>query len=401
MPASNLILIVDDDARGREALETTLATEGYRVEQAANGEEAISCARRLQPDVVLLDVMMPDMDGFDVCKILRSDPRTAEVPIILVTALDDRDALLQGIDAGADELITKPFNRLELRTRLRSITHINRYRRLVNERKTLEDTSNGIVSVLTDILSLADPESFGRGQRVRDRVYAITGEMGLEASSSLGIAALLCRIGCMTVPASVQARVSAGKALSPAELGLVARVPEIGYRILGHLPQFAEVAEIVRWHDTRYDGGEQPDAARGEALPLGARVLKVAMDLTERESTGVSAADAWTELASRHGGYDPAVLAAAERLLARAASAEAPQFEVRETRLSQLQCGWRLHQDLLAPDGTLLLGSGHVISPVVLESITNFAVISGIKEPIMVEVPVAAVPPPVAAKDAA
>jgi putative two-component system response regulator len=76
--------------------------------------------------VVLLDVMMPDMDGFDVCRVLRADPRTAEVPIILVTALDDRDALLQGIDAGADELIVKPFNRLELRTRLRSLTRINR-----------------------------------------------------------------------------------------------------------------------------------------------------------------------------------------------------------------------------------------------------------------------------------
>ncbi len=400
MPESTLILIVDDDPRGRAALESTLATEGYRVEQAANGEEAIACARRLQPDVVLLDVMMPDMDGFDVCKVLRSDPRTAEVPIILVTALDDRDALLQGIDAGADELITKPFNRLELRTRLRSITHINRYRRLVNERKTLEETSHGMVTVLTDILSLSDPESFGRGQRVRERVTAIAEEMGLPASWSIGIAALLCRIGCMTVPASVQARISTGAALSPAEQSLVARVPEIGYRILGHLPQFAEVAEIVRWHDTRYDGGEQPDAVRGEALPVGARVLKVAMDLTELEAKGVPAAGAWAELASRHGGYDPAVLAAAERLVSRTPSDAAPQSEVREARLSQLRCGWRLHQDLLAPDGTLLLGSGHVISPVVLESIANFAVISGIKEPIMVEVPAVEAGPPVT-RDAA
>jgi len=126
MANPSLILIVDDDPRGRAALESALVTEGYRAEQAADGREAIECARRLQPDVVLLDVMMPDMDGFDVCRVLRADPRTAEVPIILVTALDDRDALLQGIDAGADELIVKPFNRLELRTRLRSLTRINR-----------------------------------------------------------------------------------------------------------------------------------------------------------------------------------------------------------------------------------------------------------------------------------
>jgi DNA-binding response OmpR family regulator len=132
------ILIVDDEAWGRDGLEALLLNQGYTLAFAANGQEALTQAAALIPDLILLDVMMPELDGFEVCRRLRADPILADVPVVLVTALDDRDSRLQGIEAGADDFVTKPFDRAELRTRVRTITRLNRFRRLLAERAKFE-----------------------------------------------------------------------------------------------------------------------------------------------------------------------------------------------------------------------------------------------------------------------
>jgi len=132
------ILIVDDEPSGQEALESVLLNQGYEMAFAANGAEALQKAEALHPDLILLDVMMPDMDGFEVCRRLRSSQHVAEAPVVLVTALDDRESRLIGIEAGADDFIAKPIDRAELRARVRTITRLNRYRLLVEERQKLE-----------------------------------------------------------------------------------------------------------------------------------------------------------------------------------------------------------------------------------------------------------------------
>jgi response regulator RpfG family c-di-GMP phosphodiesterase len=134
MSQASTILIVDDEPLGQETLSALLAGHGYHLAFASNGQDALAQTAALTPDLILLDVMMPDLNGFDVCRQLRADPRLAEVPIILVTALDDRDARLRGIEAGADDFVSKPFDRAELRARIRTITRLNRYRQLHQER---------------------------------------------------------------------------------------------------------------------------------------------------------------------------------------------------------------------------------------------------------------------------
>ncbi|HET7143269.1 MAG TPA: response regulator, partial [Anaerolineales bacterium] len=124
---SSIILIVDDEPAGRQTLESILEGQGYRLEMAENGLEALEKAGQLLPDVILLDVMMPGMDGFEVCRRIRSNPALAEIPIIFLTALDDRQSLLDGLASGADDYITKPYDRFELRARLLGITRLNRY----------------------------------------------------------------------------------------------------------------------------------------------------------------------------------------------------------------------------------------------------------------------------------
>ncbi len=132
------VLVVDDQESGRFVLEGLLATQGYNVAMATNGREALEYIAASPPDAVLLDVMMPGMNGYEVCRLLRLDPQTAALPIIMVTALDDRESRLKGLKVGADEFISKPFDRLELRTRLETIIQLNRYRRLNFEREKFE-----------------------------------------------------------------------------------------------------------------------------------------------------------------------------------------------------------------------------------------------------------------------
>jgi CheY-like chemotaxis protein/anti-sigma regulatory factor (Ser/Thr protein kinase) len=137
MEQEAIVLVVDDHPDGRKILQSLLNHHGYRVIVAANGLEALSLAATHSPDIILLDIMMPDIDGYEVCRRLRADPALAEVPVVMVTALHDREARLQGIEAGADDFLVKPFDPVELTTRVRSIARLNRYRRLMAERAKL------------------------------------------------------------------------------------------------------------------------------------------------------------------------------------------------------------------------------------------------------------------------
>jgi signal transduction histidine kinase len=148
--AGSLVLIVDDDRNAREGLEAILANAAYRFELATNGQEAIDKALALSPDVILLDVMMPEMDGFEVCRRIRERPETAEVPIIILTALDDQQTMLKGLAAGADDFLTKPVNRHELRARVGTITRLNRYRRLLQQRMRIRQLTRQLIDVQED-----------------------------------------------------------------------------------------------------------------------------------------------------------------------------------------------------------------------------------------------------------
>ncbi|HXV44764.1 MAG TPA: response regulator [Anaerolineae bacterium] len=133
----SVVLIVDDEVMIRDTLEGLLI-QGYNLAFASNGLEALAKAAELTPDLILLDVMMPDMDGFEICQRLRADQLLAQVPIIMITALDDRESRLRGIKAGADDFVTKPFDFVELQARVQTITRLNRYRRLLMERNKFE-----------------------------------------------------------------------------------------------------------------------------------------------------------------------------------------------------------------------------------------------------------------------
>src|SRR5215510_805 len=206
------ILIVDDTLTSQKALELLLKEEGYRLAFASNGAEALRRAGEFEPDVILLDVMMPGMDGFEVCQRMRSDPDLLDVPILLLSSLTERDDRLKGIGAGADDFISKPFDKVELLIRVRTITRLNRFRRLREEHAQLESailalkhSYDATIEGWVQALDLRDKESEGHTRRVTDMTVQLARIMGIneETISHYRRVALLHDVGKLGIPLSL------------------------------------------------------------------------------------------------------------------------------------------------------------------------------------------------------
>lgn len=134
MPITGRILIADDNQQNRELLDAYLTEDGHEIDMAADGEDTLRKARETQPDLILLDIMMPRLSGYEVCQRIRQDAQLQNIPVLMVTALREMGDIEKAVSAGADDFLTKPVNRLELRTRVRSLLRV---RHLTSERDRL------------------------------------------------------------------------------------------------------------------------------------------------------------------------------------------------------------------------------------------------------------------------
>jgi putative two-component system response regulator len=281
MEYKTTILIVDDEPTARDTLESLLFREGYKLSFASNGSEALAKAAELIPDLILLDIMMPEMDGFEVCRRLRASPSLAEVPVIMITALDDRNSRLQGIEAGADEFVSKPFDRVELRTRIRTITRINRYRQLIEERANLQRANTELAQAYDDTLKgwslaleLRDNETQGHSQRVTDMTLCLARAIGIGDDNLVHIrwGALLHDIGKMGIPDSILHK--AGP-LTDEEWKIMRRHPVYAYELLSPIAYLRPALDIPYCHHEKWDGNGYPCGLKGEQIPLAARIFAV------------------------------------------------------------------------------------------------------------------------------
>jgi putative two-component system response regulator len=324
MNSQTTILIVDDQARGREALASVLEPEGYRLTFASNGAEAIEVAQCVIPDLVLLDVMMPEMDGFEVCRRMRSHLNIALVPILLVTALDDQDSRIQGIEAGADDFVTKPFNRAELRARVRTITRLNRFRTLLDERQqAAEELTKAYDATLegwSRALDLRDHETEGHSRRVTEMTVRLASDLGITGTDLEHIrrGALLHDIGKMGVPDAILLKPGP---LNDAEWAVMRRHPAMAYELLAPISYLHNSLDIPWCHHEKWDGSGYPRGLAGESIPLAARIFAV-IDVWDALSNDRPYRRAWppekvyqhlASLAGSH--FDPAVAAAFLRML--------------------------------------------------------------------------------------
>ena len=261
------ILIADDNQAMREAIIRFVEAEGYAALAACNGREALALALEKQPDLVLLDVTMPDIDGFEVCRQLKDDPRTALIPITMLTVLDSPDHRWYGIEAGADDFLTKPFDERLLRARIQSQL---RTKRLTDQ---LERTESVIVALA---LAVEAKDMYTEGHLWRLAHYgeqlAIAAGLSAEASRAVWQGGLLHDIGKIGVADGILQKPAP---LTPEEYAQVKQHPEYGARIIAPLRFARDVVPIVRGHHEHWDGSGYPYGLRGEEIPVGARIIAI------------------------------------------------------------------------------------------------------------------------------
>ena len=308
-PADQTILIVDDSESALQSIEALLIPLGHRILVARNGQEALEIARSEAPDMMLLDVMMPGMNGFEVCQAIRADPDTQDLPVVMVTALQDRESRITGLNVGADDFLSKPVDRLELRTRVRATLRADRYRRQLEQRKQQMATWRGTIALMTDLLSMSEPEIFGQAQQVERMAGELGEALGYAPLWELEVAALLCRVGHVTIPREVNALASTPHKLNTKEKRLLQQVPDVGAALIRHMPGFERISEIVAYQNKRFDGtGHPADRTAGPGIPVGARIVRLVMDILKHEEGGLNRRAAISRCRDMEGHHDPEIL---------------------------------------------------------------------------------------------
>ena len=261
-----LVLVVDDMPGNRQLISTMLSRQGYTVITAGSGSEALAALSE-RPDLVLLDVMMPGIDGFDVCRRIKGDPESRLIPVVLITALTCTEDRIRGIEAGADDFLSKPLNMLELCARVRSLIRIKGYTDEL-------DTAASVILSLGLTIEARDPSTNGHCQRLASLGTALGRRIGLGHDELLAIerGGFLHDLGKIGVPDSVLLKPGP---LTSAEFDLMKQHTVIGDRLCADMRSLRDVRPIVRHHHERLDGSGYPDGLKGDAIPLLAQLMGV------------------------------------------------------------------------------------------------------------------------------
>jgi putative two-component system response regulator len=258
--------VVDDTALNRQFLKDELEDEGYLVTTAEDGEHALASVAKDPPELILLDIMMPKLDGYEVCRRLKSDEQTILIPVVMVTALTAIQERIKGIEAGADDFLSKPYNRLELLTRVRSLLKLKRHT------DELENAETVLFSLARSV-EAKDPYINDHCERLAHFSVALGRKQGLpsELLKALHRGGILHDLGKIGVPDSILLKPGP---LNDVERAVIREHPAIGERICAPLKSLRLVLPIIRHHHERWDGSGYPDGLVGEAIPITARILQ-------------------------------------------------------------------------------------------------------------------------------
>jgi putative two-component system response regulator len=261
------VLVADDVEANREMIREMLEPLGCRVVCAEDGEKALQMAQSEAVDVVLLDVVMPCLTGYAVCQELKSNPATRLIPVVLVTALTERAERLRGIEAGADDFLTKPVSREEVVARVRSLVKLKRF---TDELENAE----GVLFSLARSIEAKDPYTGGHCERLSAYSVALGSELGLNSEQIVALrrAGIVHDIGKVAVPDHILLKPGP---LTAEERKLMELHTIVGERICAPLRSFRLVLPIIRHHHEKLDGSGYPDGLKGEQIPITARVLQV------------------------------------------------------------------------------------------------------------------------------
>jgi CheY-like chemotaxis protein len=349
------ILIVDDTEANRRVLENLVVSLGHVPTLAADGEEALSIIDTHLPDLVLLDILMPKLDGYEVLKRIRGKPALRSLPVILISAVDEIDTVVRCIEGGADDYLTKPFNPVLLRARIASC--LDRKKLRDAERDFMEKTLRGSVKILMGILSMANPQAFTLGDRVRSYVRHIAQTLHFPNTYLFELGAVFSQIGTITLPAETMRKYLAFETLSPDEDKMVAEFPLTGSKLLEKIPRFKSIAHMVKDQQVPFERFEDVDSIQDRPEgETGAQMLKVAVDFQRLLNGGHSVEKAFDHLSHGVRTYNPDIVSAL-----RGYFGEEKSKPVEWVKIDALSPGMTIGKDVYTVRDVLFASVGEVL----------------------------------------
>jgi putative two-component system response regulator len=261
------ILIVDDQMGARMALTALLRREGFEVHDVETGDEALAQCHTFRPDLILLDIVMPGMNGFEVCRRIKAMPETRLTPVVLITGLTETEDRIKGINAGADDFLCKPIDVNELLARTRSLLRLKQYT------DELENAESVLFSLAYSI-EARDPYTHGHCERLSEMSARLGEKLKLpeEQIKALRRAGIVHDIGKVVVPDTILLK---AEPLSAEDMEVMRKHPVVGEKICQPMRSFRLVLPIIRHHHEHHDGSGYPDGLRGAEIPVTAAILQV------------------------------------------------------------------------------------------------------------------------------
>lgn len=325
------ILIVDDESSARGALEVLLRREGFDVRDVHDGASAMAECASFRPDLILLDIVMPGMSGFEVCRRIKNTPETRLTPVVLITGLSATEDRIEGINAGADDFLSKPLDFSELLARTRSLLRLKQYTDELENAET-------VLFTLAQSIEARDPYTHGHCERLAQMSSRLGERLGIaeENIKALRWAGIVHDVGKVAVPDSILLKPGP---LTPEEISVMRKHAEVGERICAPLRSFRLVLPIIRHHHEKRDGSGYPDGLMGEAIPLTARILQLAdvydaltTDRPYRTAVPSEAALAMMDEEATLGWWDRELFSSFRDMIRESRPAALPPQEYRVTR---------------------------------------------------------------------
>ena len=270
------ILVVDDEAQNRRFMRRILEPLGYQVIEASDGEEALASVGRETPDMVLLDIQMPRMDGYSVCKAIKADPRTRLIPVVVVTSLDQIPDKVKAVELGADDYLAKPVNITELTTRVRSLVTLKHFT------DELEHSSR-VFEGIALVVERRDAYTHFHGKRIGDYATHIGQTLKISEADlgTLKLAGIFHDLGKIAVPDGILHK--PGR-LTNDEFGTMKSHPTVGADLVRPMKTMERVLPLIRHHHEKLDGSGYPDGWKGTEIPLLVRILSI-VDVYDAHNT--------------------------------------------------------------------------------------------------------------------
>ncbi len=378
------ILLVDDDENILAAYKRQLRKK-YEVHVALGGEEGLKTLKEEGSFAALIsDMNMPSMNGVEfLIQAKKVAPQT--VRMMLTGNADQQTAIDAVNQGGVFRFLTKPASPEDLTAAIEA--SLEQHRLITAEKELLEKTLAGSIKVLTDVLSIIDQRAFGRAEVMRRWVLRLGPALELPGRPFLQMAAMLSRLGDVTLPNELRGKSPNAEALTDAERDMILRVPEVSQGLIANIPRMKPVADIVYYQSKRFDGGGFPDdKVAGSKIPLGSRLLKILSDLFDDCAGNQPSKSIIQKMKRDEGAYDPALLAKLEDHLdlLEVEKQDGEARVVMEIRAISLEPNDQLKADLESPNGTLILAAGQVLGDALIEKIQNLARLRQVNEPFAV-----------------